>query len=93
MQLHYHSHIKFNIFDVVKYTKPKYDKLEENDFTIRLMTRQYNAPYGLDRLYSELGTIMQEQEMNQSGWSIQRFFKKNYVLCIYTAFILVMNVM
>ena len=28
-----HPHIKFNTFDVVPYTKPTDDKLEENDFT------------------------------------------------------------
>ena len=31
-----HPHIKFNTFDVVRYTKPTDDKLEENDFTFRL---------------------------------------------------------
>ena len=61
-----HPHIKFNTFDVVKYTKPTDDKLEENEFTFRLMTRQYNGPNDLDMLNSELETIMQEQEMNQS---------------------------
>ena len=34
-----HPHTKFNTFDVVKYTKPTDDKLEENEFTFRLMTR------------------------------------------------------
>ena len=34
-----HPHIKFNTFDVVKYTKPTDDKLEKNEFTFRLMTR------------------------------------------------------
>ena len=29
-----HPHIKFNTFDVVKYTKPTDDKLEENEFTL-----------------------------------------------------------
>ena len=71
-----HPHIKFNSFDVVKYTKPTDDKLEEKEFTFRLMTRQYNGPYDLDMLNSELETIMQEQEMNQSGWSMQRFVKR-----------------
>ena len=33
-----HPHIKFNTFDVVKYTKPTDDKLQENEFTFRLMT-------------------------------------------------------
>ena len=37
-----HPHIKFNTFDVVKYAKPTDDKLEENEFTIRLTTRQCN---------------------------------------------------
>ena len=70
-----HPHIKFNTFDVVKYTKPIDDKLEENEITISLMTRQYNGPHDLDMLISELETRMQEQEMNQSGWSMQRFIK------------------
>ena len=34
-----HPHIKFNTFDVDKYTKPTDDKLEKNEFTFRLMTR------------------------------------------------------
>ena len=71
-----HPHIKFNTFDVVKYTKPTDDKLEENEFIFRLMTRQYNGPHDLDMLNSELETRMLEQEMNQSGWSMQRFAKK-----------------
>ena len=70
-----HPHIKFNIFDREKYTKPTDDKLEENEFTFRLMTRQYNGPHDLDMLNSELETRMQEQEMNQSGWSMQRVVK------------------
>ena len=74
-----HPHIKFNTFDVVKYTKLTDDKLEENEFTFRLMTRQYNGPHDLDMLNSELETRMQEQEKNQSGWSMQRFVKKNNV--------------
>ena len=71
-----HPHIKFNTFDVVKYTKPTHDKLEENEITFRLMTRQCNGPHDLDMLNSELDTRMQEQEMNQSGWSMQRFVKR-----------------
>ena len=71
-----HPHIKFNTFDVVKYTKPTNDKLDENDFTFRLMTRQYNGAHDLDLLNGELETRMQEQEMNQSGWSVQRFIKR-----------------
>ena len=71
-----HHHIKFNTFGVVKYTKPTDDKLEENEFTFRLMTRQCNGPHDLDMLNSELETRMQEQEMNQSGWSMQRFVKR-----------------
>ena len=70
-------HFKFNTFDVVKYTKPTDDKLEENEFTFRLMTRQYNGPYDLDMLNSEVETRMQELEMNQSGWSMQRFIKRS----------------
>ena len=60
-----HPHIKFNTFDVVKYTK-----LEENKFTFRLMTRQYKGAHDLDLLNGELESRMQEQEMNQSGWSM-----------------------
>ena len=71
-----HPHIKFNNFDVVKNTKPTDDKLEENKFTFRLMTRQYNGPHDLDILISELETRMQEQEMNQSGWSMQRLVER-----------------
>ena len=70
-----HPHIKFNTFDVVKYTKPTDDKLEENEFTFSLMTRQYNCAHDLDLLNGELESRMQEQEMNQSGWSKQRFVK------------------
>ena len=40
------------------------------------MTRQYNGPYDLDMLNGELKTRMQEQEMNQSGWRMQRFIKR-----------------
>ena len=69
-------HIKCNTFDVVPYTNPTDDKLEENEFSFRLMTRQYNGPYDLDMLNGELETRMQEQEMNQSGWSMQRFIKR-----------------
>ena len=71
-----HPHIKFNTFDVVKYTKPTDDKLEENEFTFRLMTRQYNGAHDLDLLNGELETRMQEQEMNQSGWNMQRFVNR-----------------
>ena len=48
-----HPHIKFNTFDVVRYTKPR-DELEENEFTFRLMTRKYNGSYDLDLLNGEL---------------------------------------
>ena len=71
-----HPQIKFNTFDVVKYTKPTDDKLEENEFTFRLMTRQYNGPHDLDMLISELETRMQEQEMNHCGWSMERFVNR-----------------
>ena len=40
------------------------------------MTRQNNGPYDLDMLHNELETRMQKQEMNKSGWSMQRFFKR-----------------
>ena len=71
-----YPHVKFNTFDVVKYTKPTDDKLEENDFTFRLMTRQYNGAHDLYLLNGELESRMPEQEMNQSGWSMQRFVKR-----------------
>ena len=71
-----HPHIKFNTFDVVKYTKPTNDELEENEFNFRLKTRQYNGAHDLDLLNAELKTRMQEQEMNQSGWSMHRFIKR-----------------
>ena len=70
-----HPYIKFNTFDV-KYTKPTDDKVDENEFTIRLMTRQYNGPHDLDMLNSELETRTQEKEVNQSGRSMQRFVKR-----------------
>ena len=84
-----HPYIKFNTFDVVKYTKPTDDKLEENEFTFRLLTRQYNGAHDLDLLNGELETRMQEQEMNQSGWSMHRLVKEQ---CIYIGFILVVYV-
>ena len=56
-----HPHTKFNTFDVVKYTKPTNDKIEENEFTFRLLTRQYNGARDLDFLNGELETRMQEQ--------------------------------
>ena len=40
------------------------------------MTRQYNGAHDLDLLNGELETRMQEQEMNQIGWSMQRFIKR-----------------
>ena len=67
-----HPYIKFNTFDVVKYTKPTDDKLEEDEFTFRLMTRHYNGPHELDMLNSELDIRLQEQERDQSVWSEQR---------------------
>ena len=69
-----HSRLKFNYFDVVRYTKPTDDKVEENEFS--LMTRLYNGPYELDMLNGGLETRMQEQGMNQSEWSMQRFIKR-----------------
>ena len=47
-----------------------------NSFTFRLTTRQHNGPNDLDMINSELETRMQEQKMKQSGWSMQRFFKR-----------------
>ena len=79
-----HPHIKLNTFEIVNYTKPTDDKLEENEFTFRLMTRPYNGPQDLDMLNSEQETRMQELEMNQSGWSMQRFIKRTmYIHRIY----------
>ena len=69
-------HKKFNTFDVLRYTKPSNDKLEENEFTFRLMTRQYNVPYDLDMFNCEHETIIQEHEMKQSDWSMNRFVKR-----------------
>ena len=81
-----HPHIKFNTFDVVKYTKPTDDKLEENELKFRLMTRQYNGAHELDLLNGELESRMQEQEMNQSGWNMQRFVKRTmYIHRFYTS--------
>ena len=40
------------------------------------MTTQYNGPHDLHMLNNELETRMQEREMNQSGWSMQRFAKR-----------------
>ena len=56
-----HPYIKIKIFDVVKYTKPTDDKLEENEFTFRQTTRQYNGPHDLDMLNSELEARMHEK--------------------------------
>ena len=71
-----HPHIKFNTLGVVRYTKPTDDKLEEIEFTFRLMTRQHNGSFDLDRLSSELEPRMQEQKINQSGWKMHRFIKR-----------------
>ena len=54
-------HFKINTFDVVNYTKSTDDKIEEHEFTFRLMTRQYNSPIVLDELNNELETRMQER--------------------------------
>ena len=82
-----HPYINLNTFDVVKYTKPTDDKLEENEFTFRLMTRQYNGAHDLDMLNRELETRMQEQEMKQSGWIMQRFVKRTmYILYVFNCF-------
>ena len=63
------------IHGVVRSTKFTDEQLEENEFTVRLRTRQYNGHNDLDMLNSELDTRMQEQEMNQSGRSMQRLVK------------------
>ena len=47
------------------------------------MSRQYYGPYDLDMLKSKLELRMQEQEMNQSGWSMQRFIKRTMLIHIY----------
>ena len=79
-----HPHNKLKTIDVVKYTKPTDDKIEENEFTFRLMTRQYNGPYDLDILNGELEPRMQQREMNLSGWSMQRFIIRTmYLLRFY----------
>ena len=71
-----HPHVKFITFDVVRYTKPTDELLEENEFTFKLITRQYIGSHDLDLLNGELESRMQEQEMNQSGWSMQRFIQR-----------------
>ena len=53
-----HPHINFNTFDVVRYTKPTDEQLEENEFTFRLMVRQYNGSYDLNLLKGELKSRM-----------------------------------
>ena len=74
-----HPHIKFNTFDVVRYTKPTDEQLEQNEFTFRLMTRQYNGPYDLNLLNEVLETRVQEKR-NQSIWlEYAKIFQKNYV--------------
>ena len=45
------------------------------------MTRQYNGAHDLDLLNGELESRMKEQEMNQSGCSMQRFVKRT--MCIH----------
>ena len=80
-----HPHIKLNTFDVVSYTKPTDDKIEEIEFTFKVMTRQYNGSYDLDLFNGELQTRMQEQEKNQSGWSTQRIIKRSmYIHRLYS---------
>ena len=71
-----HPNINFNTFEVVRYTKSTDEQLEENEFTFRLITRQYNGSYDLDLLNRQLESRMQEQEMNQSGWCMQRFIER-----------------
>ena len=46
--------INFITLDVVIYTKLTDDKIEEHEFTFRLMTRQYNSPIDLDKLNNEI---------------------------------------
>ena len=48
------------------------------------MTRQFNGPYDLNLLNPELPSRVQEQEMNQSGWSMQRFIKKTMYIHKFT---------
>ena len=71
-----HPHIKFNTFDVVRYTKPTDEQIEEKDITVGLRTRQYNRSYDLDLVNGEFETRMQIREMNQSGCIVQRFVKR-----------------
>ena len=54
-------HFKINTFDVVNYTKPTDDKIEEPNFPFRLMTRQNISPIDLDELNNELEVRMQER--------------------------------
>ena len=68
-------HIKFNTIDVVRYTKPIVDKLAQNEVTFGQMSRQYNKSFDLDLLNGKLEIRMQEQEMIQSSWTMQRFVK------------------
>ena len=56
--------LEASTFDVVRYTKSTDDKLEEKEFTFRLMSRQYNNPYDLDLLNGDIKTKVQEQEIN-----------------------------
>ena len=49
-----HPHINFITLDVVNYTKSTDDKIEEHEFTFRLMTRQNNSPIDLDEFNNEL---------------------------------------
>ena len=74
-----HPHLKFSTFDVVKYTKPTDDKLEENEFTFRLMTRQYNGAHDLDLLNGELED-KNAGTGNESIWmEYAKIYQKNNV--------------
>ena len=40
------------------------------------MTRKYSGPYDLYMMNRDLETRTQEQELKQSVWIMQRFFKR-----------------
>ena len=72
-----HPHIKFNTSDEVRYAKPINDKLESHKFVFISTSRQYNTPGSLVELNIEFETRMQEEEINQSGWSIKNCIYKD----------------
>ena len=65
---------------MVRYTKYTGDNLEEHEFTFMLMSRQYKSLYDVNLLNRKIESRIQEQEINQSIWTMQRFDKKDYAL-------------